>query len=343
MATYQSKHTGREIDDGIDAANAALSRSGGSMTGALILSGSPNADNGAATKKYVDDEISKISLTPGLDGEDGEDGKDGISPSVSVEVIPGGHRVTITDANGTKTFDVMDGKDGADGSGGDGSGDMLKSVYDRNSSGVVDNAEMLGGKFPEEYALANHTHDGYLSVESDPTVPQWAKESTKPTYTAEEVGLGNVANERQYSENYPPPYPVTSVNGETGDVIVSGGGASGTVYSAEETPTGDTWVDGKPIYSKVITATDLARNNGQISLTNVLPTDIDAFVGIRGIFLSNLDSLYRTIPFSNFAGLTYMMTALADKSGTVKLFVGSSYSTIVECMLIVEYTKNETI
>ncbi|MGM9608359.1 MAG: hypothetical protein ACI3XJ_12725 [Oscillospiraceae bacterium] len=29
---------------------------------------------------------------------------------------------------------------------------------------------------------------GFLTEESDPTVPAWAKESTKPTYTADEVG-----------------------------------------------------------------------------------------------------------------------------------------------------------
>lgn len=55
----------------------------------------------------------------GSDGADGEDGSDGVSPVVSVEEITGGHRVTITDAEGTKTFDVMDGKDGADGDGTD--------------------------------------------------------------------------------------------------------------------------------------------------------------------------------------------------------------------------------
>lgn len=37
------------------------------------------------------------------------------------------------------------------------------------------------------------------------------------------IGLGLVANERQYSANNPPPYPVTSVNGQTGDVVISGG------------------------------------------------------------------------------------------------------------------------
>ena len=30
--------------------------------------------------------------------------------------------------------------------------------------------------------------EGYISTETDPTVPSWAKESTKPTYTAAEVG-----------------------------------------------------------------------------------------------------------------------------------------------------------
>jgi len=38
-----------------------------------------------------------------------------------------------------------------------------------------------------------------------------------------DIGLGNVANELQYSSSNPPPYPVTSVNGLTGDVIVSSG------------------------------------------------------------------------------------------------------------------------
>lgn len=36
-------------------------------------------------------------------------GKDGVSPSVTITAITGGHRITITDATGTKSFDVMDG------------------------------------------------------------------------------------------------------------------------------------------------------------------------------------------------------------------------------------------
>lgn len=38
--------------------------------------------------------------------------------------------------------------------------------------------------------------------------------------TKAQVGLGNVANVLQYSANNPPPYPVTSVNGDTGVVVL---------------------------------------------------------------------------------------------------------------------------
>lgn len=57
-----------------------------------------------------------IDYFDGKDGSDGKDGADGFSPLVSVTDITGGHRVTITDKDGEKTFDVMDGKDGTGGS-----------------------------------------------------------------------------------------------------------------------------------------------------------------------------------------------------------------------------------
>ena len=48
-------------------------------------------------------------------GRQGEKGEDGVSPTISVTDITGGHRVSITDAEGTETFDVMDGQDGQNG------------------------------------------------------------------------------------------------------------------------------------------------------------------------------------------------------------------------------------
>lgn len=45
------------------------------------------------------------------------DGAPGVSPTVAVTAITGGHRVTVTDADGTRSFDVLDGTDGDDGRG----------------------------------------------------------------------------------------------------------------------------------------------------------------------------------------------------------------------------------
>lgn len=44
-------------------------------------------------------------------------------------------------------------------------------------------SQALAGK-----ADAGHTHDAYLTEETDPTVAQWAKQPDKPAYTADEVG-----------------------------------------------------------------------------------------------------------------------------------------------------------
>lgn len=49
------------------------------------------------------------------DGSRLSDFKGGVSPSISVTPIDGGHRVTITDADGTKTFDVLNGTGGEGG------------------------------------------------------------------------------------------------------------------------------------------------------------------------------------------------------------------------------------
>ena len=42
-------------------------------------------------------------------GADGEDGADGYSPTVTITSITGGHKITVTDADGDHSFDVMDG------------------------------------------------------------------------------------------------------------------------------------------------------------------------------------------------------------------------------------------
>lgn len=50
----------------------------------------------------------------GADGAQGPAGADGFSPTVETETIEGGTRVTITDADGEHTFDIMNGRDGGE-------------------------------------------------------------------------------------------------------------------------------------------------------------------------------------------------------------------------------------
>ena len=48
----------------------------------------------------------------GIQGEKGEPGQDGVSPVLTISDITDGHRVTITDKNGSKSFDVKNGANG---------------------------------------------------------------------------------------------------------------------------------------------------------------------------------------------------------------------------------------
>ena len=71
-----------------------------------------------------------INGKDGVNGTDGINGIDGVSPTVEVTEITGGHTVTITDKDGAKSFDVLDGKDGQDGASGSGGGSSSGSdVY----------------------------------------------------------------------------------------------------------------------------------------------------------------------------------------------------------------------
>lgn len=75
-------------------------------------------------------------------GDRGVQGNPGVSPTIVTTSIAGGHRVTVTDAQGTRYFDVMDGE---------GSGDMTSAVYDADSAvatsgGIAEYVAANGGK-----------------------------------------------------------------------------------------------------------------------------------------------------------------------------------------------------
>lgn len=131
-----------------------------------------------AIKEAVDDYLDK-------NPPEGIDGKDGFSPTVDVTAISNGHEVTVTDADGPKTFNVMNGADGKDGTSPEKGIDYFTEA---DKAEFVKEATELIAVPTKVSELENDK--GYLTdyEETDPTVPEWAKHSTKPTYNASEVG-----------------------------------------------------------------------------------------------------------------------------------------------------------
>lgn len=80
----------------------------------------------------TDGTVHNLGNVRGEKGKDGTKGTDGVSPTVSVTETTNGHKVAITDANGTQSFNVLNGKDGKDGASGgsSGGGSAITYAYD---------------------------------------------------------------------------------------------------------------------------------------------------------------------------------------------------------------------
>ena len=176
-----------------------------------------------------------------LNGEDGEDGgpgpagspgtpgADGYSPTVAVTTITGGHRVTITDANGTHSFDVMDGEDGEGGSsstgiyGGsnvnitywtDGTQTEACSVSKSDVPGAAVGDFIIGKRYGElsiMKAVRENTGtlfgDETIAIDAA-TIPTKTSDLTNDSGFVDSAGAASAA-------------PVQSVNGQTGDVTLT--------------------------------------------------------------------------------------------------------------------------
>ena len=125
------------------------------------------------------------------------------------------------------------------------------------------------------------------------------------------------------------------------------GGNSGTgaenVYSTEETVCG-TWIDGKPIYRKVITGSLVKDSVGSVKFANVSDLSIDSMINLYGNAKENNNVVQLTLQTSY-----NIPTGL---NGAINMFYDSSNGNIYYCFLnnngtysgsvanvIIEYTK----
>ena len=118
------------------------------------------------------------------------------------------YEITFTDGT-TFDFFVYNGANGTC------SGDMTKSTYDPQ------------GKAQDIFAYADAKYSKpsggipKTALTRDVHTSLGKADSALQSVTKSDVGLGNVDNVKQYSASDPPPYPVTSVNGQTGEVTVN--------------------------------------------------------------------------------------------------------------------------
>lgn len=116
-----------EIDGGHRITFEWIGTSGASETSSIdVKNGDPGKDGqdgqpgkdgkdgepGLPGKDGVDGTDGKngINGKDGVDGKDGQPGKDGYSPTIRVEDVSGGHKVTVTTVDGSNSFVVKDGE-----------------------------------------------------------------------------------------------------------------------------------------------------------------------------------------------------------------------------------------
>ena len=151
----------------------------------------------------------------------------------------------VTQTLGSSTTKVPSEKAVADALSGAGAGDMLKATYD--PTGSVEQAggipDYVAGQLPS-------VNDATLTIQKNGTAVGTftanasTNKSINITMAKGDVGLSNVDNVKQYSVDNPPPYPVTSVNGQTGAVEIEAGGGTTIVLSSTQPSglkAGDYW------------------------------------------------------------------------------------------------------
>jgi len=176
--------------------------------------------------------------------------------------------------------------------------------------GNVDNAKQYSADNPPPYPVTSV--NGQTGAVVIPTGGGGAVDSVNGMTGAvvigkSDVGLANVDNVKQYSADNPPPYPVTSVNGQTGAVTIPTGGNVDMVFGTPvnltvtaptdtsvpaHTLQGQTAGNGKYLRISGIFRVLDSTNNGwkTLTLTGVTVANPPSEVLVKGVAIRFADS-----------------------------------------------------
>ena len=111
---------------------------------------------------------------------------------------------------------------------------------------------------------------------------------------------------------------------------------SSNSYSTDEVKTGGKWIDGKPIYRKVVDFGALPNATiKEVSFDNI---NADTFVKIEGIAMNNSGSAV-TIPFADTSAATQSITIFINSSSVSINTGATNRSDYTKCYVTIEYTK----
>jgi fructose-specific component phosphotransferase system IIB-like protein len=216
-------------------------------------------------------------------GQNGSNGQDGVSPTVSVTTITGGHQVSITDAQGTDTFNVMDGKDGLTGP---------QGPAGQNGSNGQDGVGISNTVLNSDYTLTLTFTDGTSYTTPSIRGETGATGQTGPQGPAGQngsngqdgVGIANAVLNSDYTLTLTftdgTSYTTPSIRGETGATGATGErgpqGVQGERGLQGETgpqgPAGQNGSNGQDGVSPTVSVTTITGGH-QVSITDAQGTD----------------------------------------------------------------------
>jgi len=115
---------------------------------------------------------------------------------------------------------------------------------------------------------------------------------------------------------------------------------SANTYSTDEVKTGETWIDGYPIYRKVINATIASTQTGRIEISHEIE-NINNIINVGGFVKHDNPKEYIALPvgiaLDNVAQYSYSIQVINNTK--IVLFKGTGFNVTSNVYCILEYTK----
>lgn len=104
-----------------------------------------------------------------------------------------------------------------------------------------------------------------------------------------------------------------------------------------EVPTGETWIDLKPVYKRTFSATSINRNTSRTVSTEIKSSSVSTLIKIEGVFKEKSSGTWMPVPTSHPSGTGFQTETYLGSSGLV--FSVGQYRDIDTLYLTLYYTK----